>query len=96
MSAIRSRGWVLTLNNPTDSDRDHLQTVTAKFQYFIFGEEVGESGTPHLQAYGYFSNARKFDTVRRLLPRWHVVLCQTFLRSKKTRKKVDTLLDTRL
>lgn len=71
----RSRGFVFTINNFDDerlvSVKAYLQDHT---QYGIVGIERGESGTPHLQGYIYFRNAKSFSSVVNALgePRAHV------------------------
>lgn len=71
MSKKRSRGWVFTINNWTDYDEagiillmDHTQ-----FQYTVFGYEVGEQGTPHIQGYVYFKEAITRRTLSSYLQR---------------------------
>jgi len=67
----RYRGWCFTLNNYTLLDEDNIQHVLTSFaRYVIYGREVApETGTPHLQGYVYFNNARQRKAVSRLLPR---------------------------
>lgn len=44
--------WCFTLNNYTELDRLDLEKLFTKKGYkFVIGEEVGESGTPHLQGF---------------------------------------------
>lgn len=44
--------WVFTLNNYSDEELRAIKSwCTASCQYCVIGEEVGESGTPHLQGY---------------------------------------------
>lgn len=59
----RSRGWVFTLNNYDQADVDRMPSVDS--QYLIYGKEVGESGTPHLQGFVYFANARTGKAVKK-------------------------------
>ena len=47
-----SKRWCFTLNNYNQEDIDHLNSHGSDVSDFlIFSEEVGESGTPHLQGY---------------------------------------------
>nr|WAE42537.1 MAG: replication associated protein [Cressdnaviricota sp.] len=41
--------WCYTMNNYTEEQFAAFQTIPAK--YHVFGKEVGEAGTPHLQGY---------------------------------------------
>lgn len=50
-----SRHWFLTLNNYSKEDISTiLESNSSKCSKFIFQEEVGASGTKHLQGYFYF------------------------------------------
>lgn len=64
------RAYVFTINNYTEEDEQQVQALDAKF--LIYGREVGASGTPHLQGYVYFKNARSFKAVAKKLPRAHL------------------------
>lgn len=67
---MSSKGWCLTLNNYTTEEYDALSTnVDAK--YFIIGKEVGESGTPHLQAYFFWSYTKRLSAVKKINVRAH-------------------------
>lgn len=68
----RSRGWTLTINNWTQDQYDNFMKKAEDCQYAVVGKEVGENGTPHLQAYVYFDNARHFDSVRKMFPGAHI------------------------
>lgn len=74
--AGKSRGWVFTVNNWTPEQFTRLSGLLDNtggiVKYIIFAKEVGESGTPHLQGYVHFMNARRFTSVRRLLTEAHV------------------------
>lgn len=65
------RAWCFTLNNYNQQDEQLIQEViTTLARYVVYGREVGpETGTPHLQGYLYFHNARQRRAVARLLPR---------------------------
>ena len=45
----QSRTWCFTLNNYTDMDELLLKDLEKN--YIVYGREVGENGTPHLQGY---------------------------------------------
>ncbi len=65
MSSGRSRGWCYTLNNYNDDDLAKLGEMVS--EYHVYGRERGDSGTPHLQGYVHFRNAKSFSRVKRLL-----------------------------
>lgn len=67
----RSLNFCYTLNNWTVEEAAQLQAVPCR--YHQYGEEVGASGTPHLQGFICFNNARYFAAVKKLLPeRCHI------------------------
>jgi len=65
------RAWCFTLNNYNHQDEQHIQNIVKGFaRYIVYGRELApETGTPHLQGYVYFHNARQRKAVSRLLPR---------------------------
>lgn len=63
MEKSRSRSWCFTLNNYTENDVKMLNQVQC--QYIVFGYEIGESGTPHLQGYIYFDDAKTLSTLKK-------------------------------
>lgn len=66
-TTTKGRAWTFTLNNYT---KDEINKITVEIKndtYVVFGHEVGESGTPHLQGYIHFKNARSFRSVKKLI-----------------------------
>lgn len=59
----RSRAWCFTLNNYTDEELARVRGVDCK--YLIIGFEEGDEGTPHLQGYVYFDNAKSFAAAKK-------------------------------
>lgn len=68
----RSRGWCITLNNYTDDDFDVVFATQFDTKYCVWGKEVGESGTPHLQGYVYYNTVKSFSQVKLLFPTGHI------------------------
>lgn len=66
----RARGWCFTLNNYGEHSERLLQRLICR--YIVYGREVGESGTPHLQGYVYFASAKTLSVVRRDIPGAHL------------------------
>jgi len=68
------RNWCFTLNNPTPADIQQLRSATTPpFKYLIFGEEEGESGTPHLQGFAIFCRSvRRSSAQATINPRAHL------------------------
>lgn len=62
---MKARSWCFTINNPTDNDKANVKVAICR--YIIVGEERGAEGTPHLQGYITFDNAKSRETVERLL-----------------------------
>lgn len=70
ISSPRSRAWCFTLNNYTKNDITFF-TDTLNTAKYAFQEEVGESGTPHLQGLIYFDNARTFAQMKQIHSKAH-------------------------
>lgn len=70
----RSRGYSFTVNNYTDEDLSIFEDINFKKQvkYYVYGKEIGEKGTPHLQGYVFFQNAKTLTAVKKYLKRAHL------------------------
>jgi hypothetical protein len=69
---MTSRRWTWTLNNWTVEEKEHIMNLqvdpeTSHLRYLCFGEEVGESGTPHLQGYIELFKPMRKRALKRLL-----------------------------
>lgn len=66
---------MLTLNNPTEEERQFILSVEAK--EVVADEEVGEEGTPHIHAFLHFDTVKRLSQLKHLLPRahWDPVKC---------------------
>ncbi|GAC77794.1 replication protein [uncultured marine virus] len=72
-SKKRSNAYVLVLNNPTERDSvECKEWIIRNCEYGIIGNEVGESGTPHLQVYFRCKNARVFNAIKTVFPGAHI------------------------
>lgn len=66
----KSRNWCFTWNNPPADWWSCLMDIPHR--YVIGGQEVGASGTAHIQGFISFSNPKTKRTVIALLPGCHV------------------------
>ena len=67
---IRSKAYCFTINNDTYDDMDDVLALHA--QYFCFGFETGEQGTPHIQGYVMFYRRYTLKKVKKFLKRAHL------------------------
>lgn len=64
--SFRARRWFFTLNNYTRTDIDTLLEHFKECKKYIFQEETGENGTPHLQGCCEYENARSFASMKKI------------------------------
>lgn len=70
----KSKSFTFTTNNYTPEDEEHLRALfnKGKVEYLVYGREVGESGTPHLQGFIRFKSQRSIRAVSKDIPRSHL------------------------
>lgn len=59
-----SKSWCFTINNPTKNDEQILKDWEKC--YLVFGHEIGESGTPHIQGFITFKRAYRLSQLKKL------------------------------
>lgn len=71
----RTRNFCFTINNYSEQDEQDVQAIDCK--YVVYGREVGEAGTPHLQGFICFPTVKSFNQIKKLMPRAHIEAAKT-------------------
>ena len=63
---MQGKRWCVTVNNYDESDieRIYAYCTTENCKYAIFGKEVGENGTPHLQGFVHLIKRVRLSTIK--------------------------------
>lgn len=73
---IQSKFWCGTLNNYDEEDFVFITLLCERklhgLTYGVVGREIGESGTPHLQAYFEFDVKKRLSTLKKFLVSYHL------------------------
>lgn len=89
MTTVRASYWLVTINNPTQEDRDILKSPPDFVKQLWYQDEVGKEGTPHIQLCANTVNTR-FSQVKSWLPRAHIEAGRNSLACVNYCKKSDT------
>lgn len=71
----RRRNYACTWNNYPEDWEIHFEemyTVSKKFRYIVGGEEVGEQGTPHIQAHFDMANSITITALQKVLKKHNI------------------------
>lgn len=79
----RSKNFTFTMNNYSDTTL--VDTIACR--YIVYGKEVGEQGTPHLQGTIVFPSQRTLSSVIKKMPGCHVEVCRSVHHSVEYCKK---------
>lgn len=63
----QTKRWCFTLNNYVPEDVDRLSKLGGTVEYIVFGKEVGDGGTPHLQGFVYLKRRQRLSTAKALI-----------------------------
>lgn len=67
---MSARSWCIVINNYTDEDIMALESMN--YRYLIYGFEIGESGTPHIQGYIELGRVMRWTAIKKIIPRAHL------------------------
>ena len=70
----RHHSWVIVINNWSQTDFFGFKHLAKGAEYAVCGSEVGEKGTPHLQAYVRLKTALSLVAMKKYLPRAKLIV----------------------
>jgi len=70
MSGVSKR-WCFTINNPEKKKEEYSEEWKQFVRYLIMGDEIGESGTSHIQGFAYFLVDKRLSALKKLHPTAH-------------------------
>lgn len=82
-----AKNWCYTLNNPTDDELKRFSCLPSFATYHVFGHEVGEAGTPHLQGLILLDKKKRLSFLRKWCERGHYEVCRNLPASVQYCKK---------
>lgn len=82
-----AKHWCFTLNNWNNDEIDPIDPSICKY---VFGEEIGEEGTAHIQGYIELKKKGRLSEVKKIFPRAHFEKCRNIKASIEYCKKDGT------
>jgi len=71
--ASAAKDWCITWNNPdVTDDVFEYQLSQLGVKYAVYQHEIGETGTPHIQAYIELNAKKRFTAIKKVLPKVHL------------------------
>lgn len=68
--------WSMTINNPDENDYVLVRNPNDRYiRQLVWTPEVGEEGTPHIQAWIRLQRNQTFSFMKKLFPRGHFKAC---------------------
>lgn len=88
----RNRQYTFTLNNYSKHDISSIEEWLKgrKHMTYVFQEETGENGTPHLQGCFKSKDPIEFELVKKMIPKGHIEVCKCWNKSFEYCCKQDT------
>lgn len=83
----KAKHWCFTLNNYTENDIARIAQNASLCDYIIYGREVGESGTPHLQGFVSFTTRVRLNTCVETIGQAHFTVARNIDHSIQYCKK---------
>lgn len=83
----KSKNWCFTINNYTEETELLLSGLKNSVVYLIFGREVGDQGTPHLQGFVSYPSRKTLSAVTRSLGGAHCSIAKHITASIRYCKK---------
>lgn len=75
---IQSNHWTFTLNNYSEIEIEQLeQAFRVLCKKYVFQEETGEEGTPHLQGYIHLEKKSRMSALKKINERIHWEKCRS-------------------
>lgn len=75
MKKLRSRNFLITINNPNDAEIETIEKLESAYKIYSF-EKAPKTGTRHIHVYISFKNARRLSAIKKLFPRANIQICK--------------------